>query len=287
MNKLLQFSILLFLSFNWASAQITVKNAKKLDAKLHNQHLYVVISDTSLKKLYKSALENITIFDSIFFIKEKRFESKIQANNCYLSSMSFFSIYGANGNYRLMNYLMIFSPNQKSAENLKFDHFIKLHAMDEYAFFPLELKKINNSFRPNFGVLRNNFQQLSMSLESSKDLEYKHDFFNHEALSALRHDTLFVVLDDIKDTATINLFSKNYPYKYSFMSNEEHEKMVLSQYKSFYYMHFSFSEEYLHNQISIVNSSTGEELFHDKIMNYEKEISDKRLFFLIDKINGL
>ncbi|MBC7696498.1 MAG: hypothetical protein H7141_13755 [Burkholderiales bacterium] len=289
MNKLLLFSILFVLSFNWISAQITVKNAKKLETKLRNQHLYVVISDTSLKKLYKKALEGITIFDSVFFISEKRFESNIQPNNCYLSSMRFFSIYGTNGNYRLMNYLMIFSPGQKSVEEFKYYHFIKLQAVDEYAFFPIELKKIGNGFRPNFGVLRNNFQQLSKSLDLDKDLKYNQDFSNSNALSALKHDTLLVVLDDVKDTATINLFSKNYPYKYAFISNEAHEKKILTSGKSFYYMHFSLPEENFHNQISIVNSATGLEVFHEKIMvmNNEYEISDKRLFILIDKINGL
>ena len=286
MNKSKLVLMLFLASFYSILGQITVENAESLDLKVRHQALHVIISDTSLKKYYLSALKQNQIFDTIIFIKEKKISEKIEPGKVYLSSMKFILHLTSSGGIRLINYLILFIPSEKSIQRLKTQNAIKITDLKEYAYFPLEPKNIDGIKRYNFAVLRNNIQQLENAINLKTDCKFYKDFIDNKAISNLKEDTLFIVSDRITDT-TANLFKANYPYKYAFITSKVLESKVENVIKPFYYMHFSFSDEYYENQISIVNALTGEEIFHDKIMNYEKEISDKKLFFLIDKINGL
>ena len=113
---------------------------------------------------------------------------------------------------------------------------------------------------------------------------YYRDFSNNEKLSKLKEDTLYVVQDDSNNPSLRDLFSKNYPYKYSFISNSTLENYILHSKKEFYYMHFAYSTELWQNQIGVVNSLTGEEIFHNKILTRDLQISERILKNFVSEI---
>lgn len=286
MNKSKLVLIFFLASFYPVLGQITVENAESLNLKVRHQALHIVISDTSLKKHYLSALKQNQIFDTIIFIKERKFSEKIEPGKVYLCSMKFILHLTSSGGIRLMNYLILFIPSEKTIQRLKTQNVIKITDLKEYAYFPLEPKTINDIKRYNFAVLRNNIQQLETALKLKTDCKFYKDFIDNKAISSLREDTLFIVCDRLIDT-TSSLFKENYPYKYAFITSKLLESKEENIIKPFYYMHFSWADEYYQNQISVVNAYTGSEIYHNKITSTELLISERILKELVGEIEKI
>lgn len=275
--------IILLLSLtNVLKSQVTVKGAKKLLKKFEHSTLNIVGADAISQKMYLKVIKNELPFEKIVFIDDNNFMSHLKLNEYYLVNLKVkvSSDYGYTGAF---SSLSVFKATQRIINIIDKNKDLSYTSLRSCIESPIEAKKFESIQRYNFGVFKNMLQQVKDACEKGKDGVFSKDYANKK-LSLLKHDTLFIVQDNPERNYLPDLFRNHYSYAYKFISNTDLEDFVLDSNKDFYYLHFDYSQMRGTNQISIVNSLTGNQIFHDQSHTPDL-LSERMLKMIVEKID--
>lgn len=287
--------LMFFLVFvNELNSQISmVKDVPGFKEAIKGTGLTIVTSDTSMRRLYTQVFKNNWDYGAINFENTEDYKKNLTVDKFYLQSIkSVFVGYnegGKNGIYytKSFEYLTFYIASTSYVDDEKNNTQDRRRSLEQCIILPLEKKMIDGVRRYNFGILKNNLQQIKHCFDREEGSVYYGDFANNEKLAALKNQTLYIVVDDPTNVPFKGELA-DYPYDYKFVSNKELEDAVLYTNKEFHYMHFAYTPDKYQFQIGIINSRTGEEIFHDKTMNMSNGIliSDRKIKFLVKKIEG-
>lgn len=279
------YSLILLLVLPGSYAQTSTFAIKKLPEILEGSAIRILAFDTITPDLYREAFSGWP-YSSITFETDSNFMDKLKQDKVYMGNIHV-SVYSLDYKslYKSFDYMMIFIPTKHYTNALKKKQPISLSYLKKFAIFPLEMKDFNGVKRYNFGVLKNHLRQIKSAAELGKDINYYRNYHNKDKLALLKTDTLYIVNDHPGNQDFAKTIKDHYPYPYKLISNPELEDAILHTDKNFYYMHFAYTSDLGQYHIGIVNSQTGEEIFHDKIMNPYLQISEKILRILTGFMN--
>lgn len=303
--KVFILSISFILFTNVLSAQISmVRDVKKFKESIKDNPLIIVTTDTVLQNLYNNVFTNNWSYGTFAFSDPEAYVNNLHAGKFYLkpTDVVFVGHWDGVGSHEawtdVYKYLTLYIASDLHVEKMKsktdkidqrdiIRHTKEHSSIDQCIILPLEKKKIDGVLRYNFGIMKNNLQQIKQCFDNEKGSVYYRDFANEEKLAQLKTQTLYIVVDDPNNVPFKGELS-TYPYAYKFITNKALEDSILHTNSEFYYMHFAYTPDKYQFQIGIVNSLTGEEIFHDKTMNMSDNIliSDRKINFLVKKINS-
>jgi hypothetical protein len=290
MSKSLVISFLLCFTFVLKS-QVTVHGAKRLLTEFEKSTLNIV-------GVYLRVIKNELPFNTIVFLKEDNFMNHLKLNEYYLVNLNA-NVNGDYGYLRSWSSLIVFKATKRITNVINKNKDLNYTTIRACLEFPIEIKKFgldqtsetdvlsNTSIvdRYNFGVLKNNMQQVVNACEKGKDIVFIKDYSDKKKLSILKQDTLFIVQNNPIRNYLPDMFKNFYPYKYKFISHDSLEDLLLNSTKDFYYLHFDYSSRSMTNQISIVNSLSGDQIFHDQSITVNL-LSERMLKMLVKKIEA-
>lgn len=297
MSKLLFISILLSFTFVLES-QVTVHGAKKLLTEFEKSTLNIVGVDTALQKMYLRVIKKELPFNTIVFLQNDNFLNHLKLDDYYMVNLNA-NVSGDYGYLRSWSSLVVFKATKRIMNVINKNKDLNYTTIRACLEFPIEIKKFGLNQKPeadtlsntgtvdryNFGVLKNNMQQVVNACKKGKDIVFIKDYADKKKLSILKQDTLFIVQNNPIRNYLPDMFKKVYPYKYKFISHDSLEDLLLNSNKDFYYLHFDYSSRSMTNQISIVNSLSGDQIFHDQSITVNL-LSERMLKMIIEKIGA-
>jgi len=140
----------------------------------------------------------------------------------------------------------------------------------------VENNKENDFYNFNLGYVKNYFQMLNLSLNSSKNLKMRDGLKNKTKIQNLKNNILFApdwilkkynpMSIGLKKIMEPTKLFKKYDYEYKVIPNNELNLKILNGEDFYYLMHTQFNHEKI---ISVIHSLTGEIIFlsQDKSFN--------------------
>ena len=273
MKKLLA-ALLVFISFQAVSAQLSINYLKESLPIIKNNTTYVVIGDLDSPeaKVYMDLYKKYWTISKIEFIAIEDMRKHYKENTPFITfSKVDESIYSSKGSIDYTSYEWdLWICNARGVKKL--DKEGPYYHRDKVANYQLTFTYGGNGdgknkyfepeeaieiFKP--GNAKNVIQWVNACLEDGQEFQYGNSFTDKAELDNLKKGTLYVPKEIFDTPADITEFFAKYPYKYEVVSLDDLDDKIMEDEDGFYYLHFLCTRVY--RVPSVINSKTGKVIY--------------------------